>query len=208
MSGSTAGKGKLVVISGPSGTGKSTVCRMLAERDPDIRISVSATTRPPRKNEHDGRDYHFISRREFESKVRSGEFVEHAEYAGNLYGTLKSEVGRAMAEGKILVMDIDVQGSAQVTAAYPDALTIFLEPPTFDELLRRLNARGTDSPDARRRRVEIAKREMDRRGEYRHRVVNDDLNEAVGRVFSIISGVGIPGSSAQSRKKSDRGSNS
>ena len=188
MSASTAGTGKLVVISGPSGTGKSTVCRMLAEVDANIRISVSATTRPPRKNEKNGRDYHFIERDEFERKVRNGEFVEHAEYAGHLYGTLKSEVDRAIAEGKILVMDIDVQGGEQVKKAYPDAITIFLEPPSFDELLRRLNLRNTDSPEAKRQRIEIAKREMARRQEYRHQVVNDDLNEAVKQIHGIIVG--------------------
>jgi len=189
---STSAKGKLVVISGPSGTGKSTVCRRLAQLDASIQLSVSATTRPPRKTERNGEDYYFLTRKEFEERIARGEFAEYAEYAGNLYGTPRQALEEGVARGKTIVMDIDVQGAAQVLRAYPDAVTIFLEPPDFDELLRRLNSRNTDSPEAKQRRIRIATQEMGRLKEYRYQVVNDDLAKAVRQIYGLITGKKSP----------------
>jgi len=183
-----AGEGKLVVISGPSGTGKSTVCRKLIELDPDFQLSVSATTRPPRKDEQEGEDYYFLTREEFEKKIENGELAEHAEYAGNLYGTPKAPLDQAIASGKVLLMDIDTQGAARVTQQYPDAITIFLEPPDFDELLHRLDGRATDTPRDKQRRLEIAGREILKRDEYQFRVVNDDLERTAREIHAIIRG--------------------
>ena len=183
-----AGKGRLVVISGPSGTGKTTVCRKLLGLDPAFQLSISATTRPLRGDEEDGRDYYFLSREEFEKKIENGELAEYAEYAGNLYGTPKAPLEEATVAGKVVLMDIDTQGAAQVVQAYPDAITIFLEPPDFGQLAQRLNGRATDTPEAKEERLEIARLEIARREDYQHIVVNDDLEETVRRIHSIIAG--------------------
>ena len=180
------GKGKLVIISGPSGSGKTTVCRNLAELDPNFQLSVSATTRPPRKNEQEGKDYYFLSQEEFEKKIENGELAEHAEYAGNLYGSPKAPLERAIASGKVMLMDIDTQGAAQVVEEFPDTVTIFLEPPDFDELLRRLDGRGANTPEDKQRRLEIAGREILKRDEYQYRVVNDDLEQTIQEIRTII----------------------
>jgi len=184
----TPGKGKLVIISGPSGSGKTTVCRKLAELDPNFQLSVSATTRPPRKNEQEAKDYYFLTQEEFEKKIETGEFAEHAEYAGNLYGTPKAPLEQAIASGKVMLMDIDTQGATQVVEEYPDTVTIFLEPPDFDELLRRLDGRGTDTPEDKQKRLEIGGREILKRDEYQYRVVNDDLEQAAQEIRAIIEG--------------------
>jgi len=188
MAESSAAAGVLVIISGPSGAGKSTVCRKLLERDSKFELSVSATTRPARKGERDGKDYSFLTREEFQRMIREGAFAEYAEYSGNFYGTPRANVDRVLAEGGVLLMDIDTQGMDQVVQQYPQAVTIFLEPPDFDELMQRLAGRNTDSPDERRRRLEIAEREMQTRGRFKYVVTNDDLDATVERIYQIIIG--------------------
>jgi guanylate kinase len=156
--------------------GKGTLIKALLERAPGLQLAVSATTRGPRDSEVNGVDYHFLSDEDFDLRVARGEFVEHAEYAGNRYGTLKSELERP-AQG--IVLEIDVQGARQVRERLPDATLIFIEPPSFEDLERRLAARASDRPDQIERRLAAARDELDAAGEFDHRVVNDDLESAV-----------------------------
>ena len=144
---------RVFVITGPSGVGKGTLIRGLMERIPALQLSVSATTRAPRPGERDGVDYHFLSRQDFERRVRAGEFVEHADYAGRRYGTLRSELEQRVRAGVPVVLEIEVQGARQVRAAVPDAVQVFIAPPSLEALRARLIGRGTDDPD-----------EVDRRG--------------------------------------------
>jgi guanylate kinase len=162
--------------------GKGTLIRGLLERVPGLQLAVSATTRPPRSGEVDGRDYHFLSPADFDRRVRNGEFVEHAEYAGNRYGTLRSELDRP-ARG--IVLEIDVQGARQVAQTLPEAARIFVEPPSFDDLRRRLAGRGSDSPDEIERRLAAASAELAAREEFPYHVVNDDLERAVGELADL-----------------------
>jgi guanylate kinase len=156
--------------------GKGTLIKGLLERVPGLQLAVSATTRPPREGEVNGVDYHFLSPEDFDRRVAAGEFVEHAEYAGNRYGTLKSELKRP-ARG--IVLEIDVQGARQVREALPDAVQIFIEPPSFEDLERRLAGRGSDLPTQIERRLEAARDELAAAREFDHRVVNDDLERAL-----------------------------
>lgn len=178
-------RGKLVVISGPSGAGKSTVCSRLI-KEPRVELSVSATTRASRPGEVDGRDYYFLSRDEFERRVQQGEFLEHAEVFGNLYGTPRRAVEEAIDQGKVVLLEIDVQGALQVMEKFPQGIFIFLEPPDVEELTRRLGNRRTETDEQMRRRLETAPREMAYRDRYTHRVVNDDLDRAVEEIRRII----------------------
>ena len=168
--------------------GKGTLIKRLLERDPGLQLAVSATTRQPRDSEVNGVDYHFLSGEDFDRRVARGEFVEHAEYAGNRYGTLKSELERP-ARG--IVLEIDVQGARQARERLPDAKLVFIEPPSFDDLERRLAERASDQPDQIERRLAAAKDELDAAGEFDHRIVNDDLDRAVeelARVAATMSG--------------------
>jgi guanylate kinase len=169
-------------VTGPSGVGKGTLIKGLLERVPGLELAVSATTRPPRSGEVNGRDYHFLSSEDFDRRVRSGDFVEHAEYAGNRYGTLRSELDRP-ARG--IVLEIDVQGARQVARTLPEAARIFIEPPSFEDLERRLAGRGSDSPDEIERRMAAASAELAARDEFPYRVVNDDLERAVGDLADL-----------------------
>ena len=175
-----------VILSAPSGGGKTTIARMLLERRKDLGYSVSCTTRAPRPGEVAGRDYYFISRTEFLDKRELGAFAESAEVHGNLYGTLKSEVERVLAEGLHVVMDIDVQGAVQFMRAFPSTVTIFILPPSAEVLLERLRARKTESPAQLAARLQSALQELQQVGEYEYVVVNDELERAVSSVESIV----------------------
>jgi guanylate kinase len=172
----------ILVITGPSGVGKGTLIKGLLERVPGLELAVSATTRRPREGEVNGVDYHFLSDEDFDRRVAAGEFVEHAEYAANRYGTLKSELQRP-ARG--IVLEIDVQGARQVREALPDAKLIFIEPPSFEVLERRLAGRASDRPEQIERRLAAARDELRAAGEFDHRIVNDDLQRALHELSDL-----------------------
>lgn len=175
----------MVVISGPSGAGKTRICKELL-KDPRIVFSVSATTRPMRPGEVDGRDYHFITREEFRRKVAQGEFIEHADVFGNLYGTLRGPLEKALAEGKVYLLEIDVQGALQLKDLGEPGIYVFISPPDFEELRRRLVNRGTEAPEVLERRLHKAEDEYRERVKYDHVVINDDLERAVREVRTKI----------------------
>lgn len=173
------------MITGPSGVGKGTLIRELLARTPDLELSVSATTREPREGEVDGRDYHFLSSALFDERARAGEFLEHATYSGNRYGTLRSEVERRLAEGHSVVLEIEVQGARQVRAAMADAVLVFIAPPDEDALRRRLEGRGLDSPEAIAERLRTASDELAAQQEFQHVVVNDEVDRAAAELDRI-----------------------
>jgi len=176
----------LVVISGPSGCGKSTIVKHLGARM-DFERSVSCTTRNKRENEKEGEDYHFISREEFEKKIKEGYFLEYARVFGNYYGTPAGPLVRALEEGKIFILEIDVQGAEQALKRYPDALTIFIEPPGDEKILvERLKKRSTEDEEEIRKRLAVAGEELAQRDKYRYSVANDILEKAVEEVKRII----------------------
>jgi guanylate kinase len=178
----------VLVVTGPSGVGKGTLIRALMRRVPGLRLSVSATTRPPRRGERDGVSYHFLSREEFERRAAAGDFVEHADYAGNRYGTLRSELEQGVAAGVPVVLEIEVQGARQVRTAIPDAVAVFIAPPGPEALRERLGRRGTDTAEEVAARLATAQAEMAAQGEFRHVVVNDDLQQAIGELERIVRG--------------------
>jgi guanylate kinase len=187
MSSEVAAPGWLLVLSAPSGAGKTTLARRFVERHPDAVFSVSATTRPPRGAERDGVDYHFVTPARFDALARAGEFAEWAEVHGKRYGTLKGTVDEALARGRIAIFDIDVQGGAQIKAAWPrQATTVLVVPPTPKELERRLRGRSTDADDVIRRRLEVARSEVARGLErYDYVVVNDVVDVALAHLEAI-----------------------
>jgi guanylate kinase len=177
---------RVFVITGPSGVGKGTLIRGLMERLPALELSVSATTRAPRPGERDGVDYHFLTREEFERRVRAGEFVEHADYAGRSYGTLRSELEERVRAGAPVVLEIEVQGARQVRASVPDAVQVFIAPPSLDALRTRLIGRGTDDPEEVQRRLGVAAQELQAQPEFAHVVVNDRLQDALEQLIEIV----------------------
>ncbi len=188
--GTTQDSDRLVIISGPSGAGKSTIVRELLVQCPlPLQLSVSATTRAPRPGEVDGRDYHFLTREQFEAQRAAGEFLECKEVfgRGDWYGTLQREVERGLATGHWVILEIDVEGALAVLDKCPDVITIFLHPGSMEELEKRLRLRGTESEDSVRRRLEVARREMESLPRYRHEVINTTKAQAVAEICRILT---------------------
>lgn len=186
--------GKLVVISGPSGVGKSTIVReVLAHSGPSLRKSVSATTRPPRPGEREGVDYYFLSDGEFARRRSGGEFLECCEVfgRGHWYGTLWSEVRSSLSQGKWVILEIDVDGAGEVLRQFPGAVTIFIRPESTEELERRLRSRGTESEDAVARRLAVARHELLQADRYEHQVVNVAVQQAVDEICNILEDKGF-----------------
>jgi guanylate kinase len=175
-----------IILSAPSGGGKTTIARELLRRRSDLGYSVSCTTRKPRVGEVEGRDYYFLSLAEFERRRDAGEFAESAQVHGNMYGTLRSEVERVLGSGKHVVMDIDVQGARQFTRVFPQSVTIFVLPPSADVLLERLRQRRTESKEQLAKRLQSALQELQEVELYQYVVTNDDLAKAVHRVSAIV----------------------
>lgn len=178
-------KGKLVIISGPSGCGKTTVCAQLTQ-SPNIKKSVSVTTRPPRSYEVDGKHYHFISRDAFYKKIDEGRFAEYAEYSGNLYGTLLDPLTKALENGFTYILEIDVHGALQILNKFPDAVTVFLLPPDRETLEKRLINRGSNKKDEVSERLEIAKDECEYRHNFKYCIVNDKLEDTVEEIRKVL----------------------
>lgn len=186
-----ATKGHLFIISGPSGAGKSTILGAILKKRPQLRYSISCTTRPPRGDEENGVEYHFVSEAVFRRKIDRGEFAEWAEVHGHLYGTPATHVEEVLARGLDILLDIDVQGAKRLSAKYPEAISVFVAPPNMEELEKRLLKRGMDSLAAVQQRLKNAKAEVAQAHDYGHVVVNDDLAQSVSDLESIIEKASI-----------------
>ena len=180
-------KGRSFIISGPSGVGKSTVLKALMEKRKNLYFSVSATTRSPRPGETDGVHYHFLDRDTFDRWIEEDEFLEHAEFVGNCYGTPRRYVYEAMENGQDVILDIEVQGAAQVAEKMPEVVRIFVAPPSWAELERRLTERGTDTPEKIRGRLERAREEVKLAGTYDYFVINDSVERAMSELDAIMT---------------------
>jgi guanylate kinase len=180
-------KGQIVIISGPSGVGKSTICRELVKRLEDVQLSVSVTTRPIGAGEVNGTDYWFVSEQQFDQRVREGQLLEYAEVFGHQYGTPKDKVNEALAAGRTVILEIDVQGARKVKSRYPDAVMVFIFPPSQKQLVERISGRGREGSEAVEQRLSGAPGEVAAAWQYfEHMVINDELEQAVGEVAEII----------------------
>lgn len=180
-------RGKTFIVSGPSGVGKGSVLKVLLEKRRDVYVSVSATTRPPRAGEENGVHYHFLDVDTFHEWMAQDAFLEYAEYVGNFYGTPKRFVDEAMAEGRDVILEIDVQGALQIAHKRPEAVLIFIAPPSWEELARRLTLRGTDSPEKIEKRLLRAKVECRTAGSYHYFVINDTIENAAMELDAIMT---------------------
>lgn len=180
-------KGQLIVLSGPSGSGKSTVIKQLMEKRGNIHFSVSYTTRGPRTGEVDGVNYNFVDRAEFEKMIANNEFLEYAEYSENYYGTSLKVIEEKQAAGVDVILDIEVQGAANVRAKCPGAVLVFIVPPTYEELERRLRGRGTDTDEVIRKRLDRALEEINEVGMYDYLVINDEVAKAANELDAIMT---------------------
>jgi guanylate kinase len=178
--------GRLFVVSGPSGVGKGTLISRALAAVPGMVLATSATTRAMRPTERQGREYHFLGREEFDRLVGEGAFLEHVEFAGQQYGTLRSEVEWRLADGSHVILEIDVPGARAIKRQLPDAVLVFIAPPDMEDLKRRLTARGTDSSEDIETRLGIARDEMAQMGAFEHVIVNDDVDDAAGRLIELI----------------------
>ncbi|MEX1138124.1 MAG: guanylate kinase [Bacteroidota bacterium] len=180
-------QGCLIVLSAPSGSGKTTIAKAIMQKWPAIVFSVSATTRSRRNGEQHAKDYYFLTREEFERRVKAGELVEWEEIYGDLYGTLKSEIDGALDAGRVMLFDVDVKGALSIKQHYPEALLIFIKPPSVDSLKKRLTGRKTENASALSRRLERVPMELELGTKFDHQVVNDDLPRAIAKVEEIVS---------------------
>ncbi|MEH2407126.1 MAG: guanylate kinase [Nostoc sp.] len=178
--------GRLIVLTGPSGVGKGTLMRSLLQRHPELYYSVSVTTRSPRPGEIDGKNYYFISRNQFEQLVAEGEFLEWAEFAGNYYGTLRESVLNQINSGKLVVLEIELEGARQIRASFPSAFSIFILPPSFDELEKRIRDRAQDSEEAIARRLLRAQVEIQAVDEFDIQIVNEDFETALNDIEAVL----------------------
>ena len=179
-------KGTLILFSGPSGVGKDTVLEVVLNKNKDLQKSISLTTREIRDNEIDGKDYYFISREAFDDMIKNNEVLEFAKYGKNFYGTPKAPIDKWLSEGKTIILKIEVQGAKKIKELYPDAVGIFIMPPSMDELEKRLRFRGTESEDDIQRRLDIAKSEIEKSVDYDYLVVNDEIDLASDNVLNIV----------------------
>ncbi|QYX34236.1 guanylate kinase [Sphaerospermopsis torques-reginae] len=180
--------GKLIVLTGPSGVGKGTLMQKLLQLHPELYYSVSATTRSPRPGEINGQNYYFITRSQFEKLVAQGEFLEWAEFAGNYYGTPRAAVLEQIQSGKLVILEIELEGARQIRASYPNALSIFILPPSFSELEKRIRGRGQDSQEAIARRLNRAQEEIEAAAEFDLQIVNDDFETALNQIEAVLFG--------------------